>query len=131
MKILGKSSFGKPIKVRIVGDADKAYAELVRIVGEETGKGIKSSENQTLLRGIQNAIDILRDNLHYGIQLPKKQIPKKYIELYDVRNLWIIDLPLYWRLVYTVNSTEVEVINLILDFYDHLGYDKVFHYKKK
>jgi len=45
MKILGKSSFGKPIKVRIVGDADKAYAELVRIVEEETKKGIKSSEN--------------------------------------------------------------------------------------
>ena len=83
------------------------------------------------MRGIRNAIDILRDNTHYGIQLPKKQIPNKYIELYGVENLWIIEMPLYWRLIYTVNSTEVEVINLKLDFYDHPGYDKVFNYKKK
>ena len=66
MKILGKSSFGKPIKVRIVGDADKAYAELVKIVEEEGKKGIKSSENQTLLRGIENAIGI-RDMTGFSI----------------------------------------------------------------
>jgi len=76
-------------------------------------------------------MNILRDNLHYGSQVPKKQIPNKYVELYNATNLWIIDLPLYWRLVYTVRSTEVEIINLILDVYDHPGYDKVFNYKKK
>jgi hypothetical protein len=56
MRILGKSAFGKPINVRIVGDADKAYAELVKIAEEETKNGIKSSENQTLFA---------RDTKHY------------------------------------------------------------------
>lgn len=92
---------------------------------------MKSSENQTLLRGTQRAIKLLKSNVHYGIHIPRKQIPKKYIELYDVNNLWKIDLPNDWRLIYTIRSDEVEIINLILDVYDHKKYNKVFGYKKK
>lgn len=122
---------GKTISVRIVGEADEAYQELNRIVGEEVQKGIKSSENQTLLRGLQRNIELLQQNVHYGIHIPKKQIPRKYVDRYSVNNLWAIELPRYWRLIYTVRSDEVEIINLILDIYDHKDYDKVFHYTKK
>ncbi|MBN2517443.1 MAG: hypothetical protein JXB14_01220 [Candidatus Altiarchaeota archaeon] len=131
MRILGKPVPKKPIKVKIVGEADEAYSELKRVVKEEIAKGITSSENQTLLRGIENAIKILKENIHIGRQWEKDQIPKKYIEKYDVRNLWRIELPLRWRLIYTMRSSEIEIINLILDFYNHKEYDKTFGYKKK
>jgi hypothetical protein len=131
MRILGKPVPKKQIKVKIVGEADEAYTELKELVKKEISEGVASSENQTLLRGIDNAIDILKGNMHIGRQLPKGQIPKKYIDAYEVRNLWRIELPLRWRLIYTVRSTEIEVINLILDIYGHGEYDKVFGYKKK
>jgi len=132
MQILGKPDFGKKIRVVFADEPSRAYKELKALVGKERTKGITSSENQTLLRGINNTIEILRSNTQYGSQLPKPQIPKSYVELYEVENLWVIELPLYWRLVYTVTSSgEVEIINLILDIYDHPTYDKVFHYKKK
>jgi hypothetical protein len=131
MRILGKPVPKKPIKVKIVGEADEAYLKLNEIVEEEIREGVTSSENQTLLRGIQNVISILKENVHYGRQWEKDQIPKKYIDKYGVRNLWRVELPLRWRLIYTMGSSEIEIINLILDFYDHKQYDKVFGYKKK
>jgi hypothetical protein len=131
MRILVNPVPKKPIRVKIVGEADEAYRKLKQIVKKDNAEGIKSSENQTLLRGIEKAISILKENMHMGRQWPKKQIPVKYVEMYDVKNLWRVELPLRWRLVYTVRSTEVDVINLILDVLDHGEYDKVFGYRKK
>jgi hypothetical protein len=104
VRILGKSNFGKKIKVIFASEPDKAYRELKALVEKEKSGGVDSSENQTLLRGIDNAVEILKANTQYGRQHPKSKIPKKYVELYNIDNLWTIELPLYWRLVYTVTA---------------------------
>jgi hypothetical protein len=44
-----------------------------------------------------------------------------------------IKLPNYWRMLYTLTDgeTEIEIIAFILDFIDHLTYDKKFGYRKR
>jgi len=91
------------------------------------------------LRSIDSKIALLKVNYDYGIQIPKRLIPKKYLVQYEVTNLWKVNLSGYWRLVYTLRQpqreqTEVEIISIwldVLDIMDHEKYDKIFGYKKK
>ena len=72
----------------------------------------------------------LKDNPFVGEQVQKSLIPVCYINKYGITNLWRIDLSDYWRLIYTVQSNEVEIIDFVLNIDDHTKYDKIFGYKK-
>ena len=61
--------------------------------------------------------------------MPKRLIPSKYILKYDIDNLWRIELAGRWRLVYSITGNQLEIINFVLDIFDHRNYDKVFGYK--
>ncbi len=91
-------------------------------------EGIKSSFHQTLLRSIKRATELLKKNPFSGNQIQKRLIPKKYILKYGVENLWRMELANRWRLIYTIKGGELEVINFIVDIYDHKKYDKAFGY---
>ena len=41
------------------------------------------------------------------------------------------NLPNAWRLAYTLKGNEVEIISIILEWFDHEGYEKRFGYKKR
>jgi len=56
-------------------------------------------------------------------------ILKSNSEKYEVQNVWRIELANRWRLVYTIIGNEVEIVNFIMDIYNHKDYDKVFGYK--
>lgn len=120
---------GKEVGVRLSEEADKVYQELNKIVGEEKLKGIDSSFHQTLLRSIIRVRDLLKQNPFAGDQIKKKQIPQKYIQKFDVDNVWRIELADRWRLVYTITGNQIEIITFIMDIFDHKDYDKVFGYK--
>jgi hypothetical protein len=51
----------------------------------------------------------------------------------EIKNLLLVELPNYWRMLYTLtdNETNVEIIAFILDILDHPDYDKKFGYRKK
>ena len=128
----------KNVKITLVGDAKEEYLKLKKIVEEEQKKGIASSFHQTLLRSINSKRDMLREHYDYGEQVPKSQIPKKYVE-YGVTNLWKVDLSGYWRMIYTLRQPqheggEIEVLEIfldVLDIVDHPRYDRIFGYRKK
>ncbi len=120
----------KIIKVIITGDAQKEFEELNRIVGEEIANGIRKSDYQILLRSIKQRIEFLKENPQYGLQIPKNRIPKEYLIKYDANNLWKINLPGAWRIIYTIRGSEVEIISLILDIFNHDDYNKKFRYRK-
>jgi Txe/YoeB family toxin of Txe-Axe toxin-antitoxin module len=120
----------KPVAVVIAEDILPAYKMLVQSVYEEKQSSISNSENQQLLKSIENKIAYLKMNPQAGIAIPKAQIPKKYVELYKVTNLWKMDLFGGWRLIYTLKNEEIEILAVILDLYDHPTYDKVFKYRK-
>ena len=120
---------GKEIIVKLSDEADEVYQELNKIVGEEKLKGIDSSFHQTLLRSINRVRDLLKQNPFAGDQVPKRQIPPKYIQKFDVGNVWRIELADRWRLVYTITGNQIEIITFIMDIFNHRDYDKVFGYK--
>ena len=120
---------GKEVNVKLSEEADNVYQELNKIVGEEKLKGIDSSFHQTLLRSIIRVRDLLKQNPFAGDQVPKRQMPPKYIQKFDVDNVWRIELADRWRLVYTITGNQIEIITFIMDIFDHKDYDKVFGYK--
>ena len=121
----------KTIKVIFVGDAKKEFNDLNKIVGDELSRGIKGSDKQTLLKSIKQKSELLKSNPQYGVHIPKNKIPKEYKEKYDANNLWKVNLSGYWRMIYMIRGTKVEVIALILDIVDHKKYNKLFGYRKK
>lgn len=124
-------ALNRELKVIFSEEANEQVAKLNEVVGGEIAKGINNSENQTLLRSLQRAINILKTNPFTGIQVKKSLIPKKYIDDFDVTNLWKFDLSNYWRMIYTVKGNEIEIISFIIEIVDHKTYDKIFSYRKK
>lgn len=122
---------GKEIKVVLSEEAAEEYNELNRIVGEELQKGVASSVNQSIFRSIERVKGRLKDNPFAGEQVQKDLIPHYYINKYDATNLWRIDLSDYWRLIYTIQSNEVEIIDFVLNIVNHKKYNKIFGYKGK
>jgi hypothetical protein len=122
---------GKPVRVILTSDAKIEYEQLNQTVGGEISKGVKKSEHQTLLNSIKQKIEFLKHNPEYGIHIEKKKIPKEYVEKFDAENLWKVDLSGYWRMIYTIRGSEVEILTVVLDIIDHKRYDKKFGYKKK
>jgi Txe/YoeB family toxin of Txe-Axe toxin-antitoxin module len=119
----------KEVKVKLSKEADIVYQELNKLSEEEKLKGIDNSFHQTLLRSINRVRDMLKQNPFAGEQVQKTKIPGKYILKYDVDNLWRIELADRWRLVYTITGNQLEIVNFVLDIFNHKNYDKVFGYK--
>lgn len=129
----------KRVTIKLLSEAKEDYLKLQATSREEMEKGITNSFHQTLLHSIDSKIALLKANYSYGIQIPKKQIPRKYIEKYEVNNLWKVDLSGYWRLIYTLkqpqrDQTEIDIITIwldVLDVIDHDKYNKIFGYRKR
>lgn len=86
-------------------------------------------ENDVTKKAIRRAIEDLKQNAFWGIQIPKKLIPQEYINKYNAENLWKYDLPNGWRLLYTINvENKVELISAILEWFDHKDYERRFQY---
>jgi len=122
---------GKPVKVIISGNAKKEFEDLNREVGVELLRGIRNSDQQILLRSIKQKVELLKENPEAGIHIAKNKIPKEYIWKYDANNIWKINLSGAWRMLYTIDGKEVEIIAVILDIVDHNEYDKKFGYRKR
>lgn len=85
-------------------------------------------EEKNLFEFINRAIDDLKINPFSGIRVPKKLWPKKYIQEYQLTNLWKYNLPNAWRLTYTLIGDEVKIISMILEWYNHKDYERRFSY---
>ena len=50
--------------------------------------------------------------------------------LYEVSNLWKVNLSKSWRMIYTIRGSSVEIVSFVLDIIDHKTYEKKFRYRK-
>jgi hypothetical protein len=116
----------KAVRVVPSPEAEEVYKYLNREAAD-------SKTEKTILSGLQKKIDLIKTNPHYGDPIAKKLIPTEYVIKYGVTNLFRIELPNYWRMLYTLTSGEsrIEIIAFVLDITDHKNYDKKFGYKKK
>lgn len=89
------------------------------------------SEEKELFKAINQSLNKIEKNAFCGTQVPKDRIPNAYISLFNVKNLWKLDLPKGWRLIYSVTTDGIIVISLILEWFNHKKYSERFGYNKK
>lgn len=93
---------------------------------ESLGEG--KFENKRLYQFIERSIKDIKETPTCGIKIPKKLWPKQYVQKYQIDNLWKYDLPNSWRLIYTIKTDEIQIISIILEWFDHKEYEKRFKY---
>lgn len=94
---------------------------------EQLFDGLKDGryEDKKLYDFIDRAKKDLKANPFCGTNIPRKIWPKQHK---DLPNLWKYDLPNAWRLLYSITSNEVEIINVILEWGSHKEYEWLFNY---
>ncbi len=106
---------------------------LVKFADDKARRVFLSLENgdareRELYRRLREALDNLEKNAFCGIQVPKRLIPKSYLRKYGVDNLWKLNLPAGWRLLYSIRRDETNVISVILEWLTHKKYERRFGY---
>jgi len=96
-------------------------------LSNKTGK-----KEQMILKAINNKLELIMQNRHYGNPISKKLIPLEYKTKYCTTNLFRIELPCFWRMLYTLTTEgKIEIIAFVLDIINHSKYNQKFGYKKK
>lgn len=116
----------KTVRVIFSPEAEEVY----KYLNKESNS---SKTERIILSALHKKIELVKANYHYGEPLAKHLIPQEYITKYGVTNLFRVELPNYWRMLYTLvdGETEIEIIAFVLDIIDHREYDKKFGYRKK
>ena len=116
----------KVIKVIFSPEAEEVYKYL-------NEQAIKSKIEKSILNAVNKKIDLIKLNIHYGGPISKNLIPMEYVEKYGITNLFRVELPNFWRMLYTLTNSEseIEIIAFVLDIIDHKKYNKKFGYKNK
>jgi len=116
----------KKVRVIFSPEAEYVYKHLNELAPES------KSENM-ILNALNKKIELIKANIHYGDPIAKKLIPKEYKEKYGVTNLFRVELPQFWRMLYTLTEgeTEIEIVAFVLDVCDHKDYNKKFRYSGK
>jgi hypothetical protein len=115
---------GKEVKVVLSRDAKKVYSYLNK-------ESEKSKIEKSILKAVNQKANFLKQNPHYGNPVAKRLIPKKLIKKYQLNNLFRIELPNFWRMLYTLSEGEskIEVIAFVLEICNHKDYNNLFKYK--
>jgi hypothetical protein len=116
----------KKIRVILSSDAKEIYNDLIQ-------KATVSKIDKTILLAITKKIELIKSDPHYGDPIAKTLIPKEYTNKYEISNLFRVELPNYWRMLYSLRDggTKVEIIAFVIDIMDHSKYNKKFRYKKR
>lgn len=115
------------IRVYLKGQAKEAFEKLNQIVGKQQANGESNSEEIQLLKSIKQKIELLKINPTYGDKIPRHLIPKEL----DVSSLFRVELTGYWRMLYSLEGNQLEVVAFILYIVDHPTYNKLLGYKKR
>ncbi len=116
----------KTVRVIFSPEAETVYKYL-------NEQAASSKVERSILNAIQKKVELIKANIHYGNPIAKSLIPEEYKAKYGVKNLFRVELPNFWRMLYTLTDgeTEIEIIAFVLDILNHDEYDKKFGYRKK
>ena len=111
----------KIIRVIFSEEAEIVYKHLNEVSAE-------SKIERSILNAVNKKIDLIKSNYHYGDPVSKDLIPEEYNAKYGTTNLFRVELPNFWRMLYTLtnNDTEIEIIAFVLDIIDHDQYNNNF-----
>lgn len=121
-----KTRLGNVKQVRVVlsPEAEEVFLSLNK-------EAASSKIDSSILRAIQKKVELIRANIHYGIPVAKHLIPAEYKIKYGITNLFRVELPNYWRMLYTLTDGDatIEIVAFVLDIMNHKKYNKKFGYK--
>jgi hypothetical protein len=96
---------------------------------KDTADFISSLESDSHFRQIvDEALDILKENMFAGQLIEKKKFPKVYVQKYGIKNLYKYNLDRSRRLIYTLVADESGIAVIILEILDHKEYERRFGY---
>jgi len=113
----------KTVKVKLSKEAEEVFKYLNK-------ESTKSKIEKSILKSILQKSKLIKSNFQYGDPISKKLIPKEYIEKYGITNLFRVELPNFWRMLYSIEEGEnqIEIIAFVLDIINHKNYNKKFKY---
>ena len=82
----------KPVRVVLLGEADKAFKNLNEVIGRQIEIGRDNTDEMQLLKSIKQKIDFVKANPFYGDPIAKKLIPKEYKIEFGAINLFRVEL---------------------------------------
>lgn len=119
------------MKKIIVKFDEEAYEEYLKLKNNLLKKSSKKPTPKQLLYSIDKTIKEIKLNPFIGDLIPQKYLNNKIISKYGTNKIFRIELIGFWRLIYTVVGEEAHIIALILDYFDHKEYNKLFKYRNK
>lgn len=116
----------KKVRVIFSPEAEEVY----KYLNEQSPH---SKTESMIFNAVNKKIELIKLNMHYGNPIAKKLIPDEYKSKYGITNLFRVELPQFWRMLYTLTDgeNEIEIIAFVLDVIDHETYNKKFGYKRK
>ena len=84
--------------------------------------------DQQLRRFLNRAMDDLSQNPWRGVPISKKLWPREYLDKFHIDNLRKYDLPMGWRLIYTLRGGKVDIVSVLIEWFDHTNYERRFKY---
>ena len=95
-------------------DLEKAYLDL--------------SPDSPLRKSINGLINDLKENAFCWEKIRNELIPNEYIKKYLIDNLWWYPLANGWRAVYSIISDKVEILAVIIEYFNNKNYERRFGY---
>ncbi len=116
----------KTVRVILSPEAEEAYHTL-------NSRAADSKLDRSILKAINKKTELIKANIYYGDPISKDKIPTEYVSKYGITNLFRVELPQFWRMLYSLidGESKVEIIAFVLDVSDHSKYNKIFGYRKK
>jgi hypothetical protein len=115
----------KDVRIIFSPEAEEVYKKI-------NADAQKSKQSKMILNAINHKTELIKSNIHYGNPIAKNLIPKEYKQKYSITNLFRVELPVFWRMLYTLtNNEQVEIIAFVLDIIPHSDYNDKFKYTKK
>ena len=98
-------------------DAQRAYDNL---------NGSHDHDSVSIVRRVKNLKLILLADCLYGEVVKKGRIPNALRLRHGLENLYVCDLPSYWRLLYTIVRVGDKPCIVVVEIVDHDAYNKWF-----
>jgi len=107
----------KNVKVRLSPEAEEVYNYLKKEFEEVVTSGRKRTPEAQIFERFEQKKELIKQD--------------EYKNKYGITNLFWVELPHFWRMLYSLTDgeSEVEIIAFVLDIIDHEKYNKKFGYK--
>jgi len=110
--------YGKEVRIMLKDQAKESFIEL---------RKRNDKEAKSILNSLARIKEILRENPQFGDPIQKKLIPEEFARK-GITNLYRVELSNYWRMIYTIEGSNVEILLFVLTITDHKDYNRLFGY---